>query len=165
MPHSPPSPVRVCFVCLGNICRSPTAEGVLRSLLRRQGLEQRVLVESAGTAGYHIGALPDRRSRSAAAQRGVALESRARQFAQEDWPRLDHVLAMDQANFDALADSASAEARSKLRLFRSFDPAAPTGAEVPDPYHGGPEGFEHVLDLCEAAAEGFVAQLRREHGW
>ena len=159
------APLRVCFVCLGNICRSPTAEGVLRSLLQRHGLSERVVVESAGTADYHVGALPDRRSRAAAAQRGIRLESRARQFTRDDWLRLDHVLAMDQANFDALAASAPVEARAKLRLFRSFDPAAPPGAEVPDPYYGGPEGFEHVLDLCQAAAEGFIAQLRKEHGW
>jgi protein-tyrosine phosphatase len=156
----------VCFVCLGNICRSPTAEGVLRGRLQREGLGDRVRVESAGTADYHVGALPDRRSRAAAAQRGITLESRARQFTRQDWERLDYVLAMDQANFDALAASApSAEARAKLQLFRSFDPASPPGAEVPDPYHGGEEGFEHVLDLCEAAAAGFVDHLRSELGW
>lgn len=166
MPSSSSAPLRVCFVCLGNICRSPTAEGVLRSLLQRHGLAERVLVESAGTANYHLGALPDSRSRAAAAQRGLKLESRARQFARGDWQRLDYVLAMDRANFDALAaDAPSAGALAKLRLFRSFDAAAPPGAEVPDPYHGGPEGFEHVLDLCVAAAEGFIAHLRREHGW
>lgn len=166
MPSRSRSPLRVCFVCLGNICRSPTAEGVLRSLLERSGLSDRVLVESAGTASYHVGALPDRRSRAAAAQRGLQLESRARQFTIEDWQRLDYVLAMDQANFDALvASTPSADARAKLHLFRSFDPAAPPGAEVPDPYYGGPEGFEHVLDLCEAAAEGLIARLRSEHGW
>jgi protein-tyrosine phosphatase len=135
-------------------------------MLERHGLSERVLVESAGTADYHVGALPDRRARAAAAQRGLKLESRARQFTLQDWQRLDYVLAMDQANLEALAASApSASARARLHLFRSFDPAAPSGAEVPDPYYGGPEGFEHVLDLCEAAAEGLIARLRSEHGW
>lgn len=154
----------VCFVCLGNICRSPTAAGVLRGQLREAGLEQKVAVESAGTAGYHVGALPDRRSRAAAQARGLELSSRARQFASADWQRFDYVLAMDQSNFDALAASApSAAARGKLRLFRSFDPAAPPGAEVPDPYYGAAAGFEHVLDVCEAASAGLLAALRRDH--
>ena len=156
--------VSVCFVCLGNICRSPTAEGVFRGLLRAAGLEEKVAVESAGTAGHHLGALPDRRSRAAARARGLELSSRARQFAPQDWQRFDHVLAMDQSNFDALAACApSAVARAKLRLFRSFDPEAPPGAEVADPYYGGPEGFDHVLDVCEAASAGLLAQLRRAH--
>jgi protein-tyrosine phosphatase len=158
------TPVSVCFVCLGNICRSPTAEGVFRGLLRKAGLEQKVTVESAGTAGYHSGALPDRRSRAAARARGLELSSRARQFAEQDWQRFDYVLAMDQENFNVLAASApNAAAHAKLRLFRSFDPEAPPGAEVPDPYHGGAEGFEHVLDLCEAASAGLLAHLREQH--
>jgi protein-tyrosine phosphatase len=157
--------LHVCFVCLGNICRSPTAEGVVRGLLRKAGLEQRVVVESAGTGDWHVGSLPDRRARAAAQQRGIDLVSRARQFTREDWQRLDYVLAMDQANLAALAEAApDASARAKLRLFRSFDPAAPPGAEVPDPYHGGPESFEHVLDLCEAAGAGLIEALRHEHG-
>ena len=160
-----PPVASVCFVCLGNICRSPTAEGVFQGLLRKAGLEERVRVESAGTGGYHIGALPDRRSSAAARARGLELSSRARQFAPEDWQRFDYVLAMDRENFEALAAGApSAAARAKLRLFRSFDPEAPEGAEVPDPYYGGAEGFEHVLDLCEAASAGLLAELRREHG-
>ncbi len=137
----------------------------MRGLLRKAGLERKVVVESAGTGDWHVGALPDRRARAAAQQRGVDLVSRARQFVRADWQRLDYVLAMDQANFDALAEAAPDDAaRAKLRLFRSFDPAAPPGAEVPDPYHGGPEGFEQVLDLCEAAGAGLVEALRREHG-
>lgn len=137
----------------------------MRALLRQAGLERTVVVESAGTGDWHVGALPDRRARAAAQQRGIELVSRARQFVGADWQRLDYVLAMDQANFAALAEAApDAEARGKLRLFRSFDPAAPPGAEVPDPYHGGPEGFEEVLDLCEAAGVGLIEALRREHG-
>jgi protein-tyrosine phosphatase len=136
----------------------------MRGLLARSGLDGRVVVESAGTAGYHTGALPDRRARAAAQARGWDLSSRARQFAPEDWARCDYVLAMDQQNFDDLARSApDARAREKLRLLRSFDPHSPPGAAVPDPYHGGPEGFENVLDLCEAACEGLLAHIRREH--
>jgi len=161
-----PAPaVRVCFVCLGNICRSPTAEGVMRSLLQREGLDVRVLVESAGTAGYHAGELPDRRARAAAKLRGVTLESRARQFRAADFARLDYVLAMDAENERNLKRLApDARARAKVRLLRSFDPASPPGAPVPDPYYGGDDGFEQVLDLCEAACKGLLAHLRCEHG-
>ena len=137
----------------------------MRSLLQRAGLEKRVSVESAGTLGSHQGELADRRSRAAARVRGIELSSRARQFSSVDWERVDYVLAMDRQNFEHLAASApNAAARAKLHLFRDFDPAAPAGAEVPDPYFGGPEGFEHVLDLCQAAAAGLLEQLRRQHG-
>jgi protein-tyrosine phosphatase len=157
--------VSICFVCLGNICRSPTAEGVMRSWVARAGLERQIGIESAGTEGYHVGALPDRRARAAARARGLELTSRARQFTRDDWRRFTYVLAMDRQNLAALTALApDAAARDKLRLFRSFDPDAPEGAEVPDPYYGGPEGFEHVLDLCEAAANGLLAHLRRELG-
>jgi low molecular weight protein-tyrosine phosphatase len=158
-----PPPVRVCFVCLGNICRSPTAEGVMNGLLQRERLDGAVAVESAGTAGYHAGELPDRRARAAAKARGLVLESRARQFLASDFARLDYVVAMDEenlSNLEALAPDAAA--RSKLRLLRSFDPAAPPGAAVPDPYYGGEDGFSHVLDLCEAACSGLIEHLRRE---
>jgi protein-tyrosine phosphatase len=156
-------PISICFVCLGNICRSPTAEGVMRSLVLRAGLQDRIHVESAGTAAYHAGELPDRRSRAAASARGIELSSRARQFVREDWDRFDYVLAMDRANFDELAEAAPQTARAKLSLLLSFNPASRTGAEVPDPYNGGPDGFEEVLDLCEAACAGLLEHLRREH--
>lgn len=137
----------------------------MRSLLVRAGLAEKVHVESAGTAAYHAGELPDRRSRAAAQARGVELSSRARQFTREDWERFDYVLAMDRANFEQLAKQApDAAARAKLSLLLAFHPAAASGAEVPDPYHGGHAGFEEVLDLCEAACQGLLAQLRREHG-
>jgi low molecular weight protein-tyrosine phosphatase len=136
----------------------------MRKLLRHSKLEAQVRVESAGTLGYHQGDPPDRRAQAAARARGVALTSRARQFAPADWKRFDYVVAMDQQNFEDLAASApDAEARAKLWLLRAFDPTAPRGAVVPDPYHGGPDGFEQVLDLCEAACQGLVEHLRREH--
>jgi protein-tyrosine phosphatase len=137
----------------------------MQGLIARAGLQQQIGVESAGTEGYHVGALPDRRARAAARARGLELTSRARQFTRNDWQRFAYVLAMDRQNLAALGALApDAAARNKLRLFRSFDPDAAEGAEVPDPYFGGPEGCEHVLDLCEAAAKGLLAQLRREHG-
>jgi protein-tyrosine phosphatase len=158
-------PVAICFVCLGNICRSPTAEGVMKSLLRREGLSGKLAVESAGTADYHVGERPDPRSRAAARTRGVSLDSRAQQFTRADFERFDWVLAMDQQNLKHLSALAPDErARQKLRLLRSFDPASPPGAAVPDPYHGDADGFEEVLDLCEAACLGLLLHLRHEHG-
>jgi protein-tyrosine phosphatase len=157
-------PISICFVCLGNICRSPTAEGIMRSLVLRSKLQDRIHVESAGTAAYHAGELPDRRSRAAASARRIELSSRARQFTPEDWERFEYVLAMDRENFRELADAApNAAARAKLSLLLSFDPASQPGAEVPDPYQGGHDGFEEVLDLCEAACTGLLEHLRREH--
>ena len=129
----------------------------MKHLIARHGLSDHVHVESAGTAGYHVGDLPDRRSRLAARARGVALESRARQFTQADFRRFDYVLAMDESNHEHLTSLApDSAARAKIRLFRAFDPASPPGAPVPDPYHGGPDGFELVLDLCEAACLGLI---------
>ena len=156
--------VRVCFVCLGNICRSPTAEGVLRHLLEREGLSTRVEVESAGTAAYHAGEPPDRRARAAAARRGIEVSGQARRFRREDWERFDYVLAMDRDNYDDLAELAGAQHLTRLHLCRSFDAESPEGASVPDPYYGGASGFDEVLDLCEAACAGLIAHLRRQHG-
>jgi protein-tyrosine phosphatase len=157
--------VSVCFVCLGNICRSPTAEGVMKTLLRRAGLQGKVAVESAGTADYHVGELPDPRARAAANARGVSLDSRAQQFERADFERFDYVLAMDAENLKNLSALAPNEAaRQRLGLLRAFDPESPEAAAVPDPYHGGADGFEEVLDLCEAACAGLLEHLRREHG-
>ncbi|MBN1606898.1 MAG: low molecular weight phosphotyrosine protein phosphatase [Polyangiaceae bacterium] len=157
--------VSVCFVCLGNICRSPTAEGVMKHLLCASGLEHAVHVDSAGTAGYHVGEPPDRRAQAAARRRGIVLDSRARQFGGDDWHRFDYILAMDQDNYeDLVARAPSKQLAKKVRLLRSFDPSAPKGASVPDPYYGGPKGFDDVLDMCEAAGRGLLAQIRREHG-
>jgi protein-tyrosine phosphatase len=151
-------PPSVLFVCLGNICRSPTAEGVFRDRAARQGLA--VVIDSAGTAAYHTGELPDPRTRKAALARGVELTHRARQVAPSDFERFDWLLAMDRQNHEDLLARAPREHRAKVRLFRSFDPTAPASAEVPDPYYGGPSGFEEVLDQCERAADGLVEFLR-----
>ena len=137
----------------------------MRHLVREAKLDERVLLDSAGTAGYHSGAPPDRRARAAGARRGIEIGGRARQFQRGDWSRFDYVLAMDQSNLDDLtATLPNGEAGSKLHLLRAFDPASPAGAAVPDPYYGGDDGFDEVLDLCLAACRPLLARVRREHG-
>lgn len=160
----PNMPVSVCFVCLGNICRSPTAEGVFLHLVREAGLSDQISVESAGTSAYHIGELPDPRSREYAHRRGYRLESRARQFLAEDLKRFDYVLAMDSTNLRVIRSLIvpGVEVRGHVSLFRDFDATAGSGASVPDPYYGGGTGFEEVLDQCERAAHGLLAVLRAE---
>ena len=157
------SMVRVCFVCLGNICRSPTAEAVMRQLVEQAGLSDDIEVDSAGTGAWHEGEPPDPRSMAAGRRRGFALGGRARQFVPEDWQRFDYVLAMDRSNYDDLAASLPSRAfAGKLRLFRSFDPAAPAGASVPDPYHGT-DGFDLVIDQCIAACGPLLEHIKTEH--
>lgn len=155
--------VRVCFVCLGNICRSPTAEGVMRKFVEDQGLSRRIQVDSAGTAAYHVGERADRRSRQAARRRGVSLESRARQFGIEDFGIQDYVLAMDRKNLETLENLLiDGDFEGRLSLLLDLDPLAKRGSEVPDPYYGGDAGFEEVLDLCESACLGLIEQIRRD---
>jgi protein-tyrosine phosphatase len=156
-------PVRVCFVCMGNICRSPTAHGIFEHLAAARGLAGSVVVESAGTGAWHLGEAPDPRSAEAAARHGVMLRSRARQFCAADFARFDHVLAMDRVNRRALlAMAPDAAARGKVQLLRSFDPAAGRDAEVPDPYYGGAGGFDDVFAICEAACRGLLVQVEAE---
>lgn len=156
--------IRVCFVCLGNICRSPTAEGVMLHLLEQHGLSHAVEVDSAGTAAYHTGSRPDERSLRAASKRGIQLPGRARQFQAEDFARFDYVLALDDSNFADLKRLAKGKHAERLFLLRDFDPAGAKGASVPDPYYGGEDGFETVLDLCHAACTGLIRHLREHHG-
>ncbi len=157
--------VRICFVCLGNICRSPTAEGVMRKLITDRGFDGEIVIDSAGTGAYHAGERADARARQTAAGRGIRLESTARRFERRDFDRFDYVLAMDGDNLCDLLDLAPNDAaRSRVHLFRSFDPDAADGAEVPDPYYGGERGFDDVFDLCEAACRGLLEQIVREHG-
>jgi protein-tyrosine phosphatase len=159
-----PSMLRLCFVCLGNICRSPIGEGVMRHLLREAGLEAQIEVDSAGTAGYHSGEPPDARARAAGKRFGVEVGGRARQFKRQDFESFDYVLAMDRSNFDDLAKlAASPEALRKLHLLRSFDGASPEGASVPDPYYGDDEDFDDVVRICLAACVPLLARLREEH--
>ena len=158
-------PVRICFVCLGNICRSPTAEGVFRHLVAEAGLAAHFEIDSAGTAGYHTGEPPDRRARAAGKRAGIVVDGAARQFGAADFARFDLVIAMDSSNLSELRKFPRAvEAESKLRLLRSFDPAAPADAPVPDPYYGEDAGFDQVLELCRTACQHLLAEIRREHG-
>jgi protein-tyrosine phosphatase len=158
------STVRVCFVCLGNICRSPTAAGVLRHRLAEAGLDHLVEVDSAGTASYHVGDLPDSRARAEARRRGIDIDDLGRQFRAADLDTFDLVLAMDDENVAALLRLAETDDhRGKVRLLRSFDPDAPPGAAVPDPYYGADDGFAEVFDLVDAACQGLIVHLRDEH--
>jgi protein-tyrosine phosphatase len=155
--------VRVLFVCMGNICRSPTAQGVFRKLLDTEGLTDLIEIDSAGTHGYHIGAPPDRRALETAVRRGIDLSDlRARRVAQEDFDYFDYVLAMDQDNYHSLSSICPPGQQHKLMLLMDFAPDLRT-REVPDPYYGGASGFERVLDMVEAAAEGLLADIRRRH--
>ena len=157
--------IRVCFVCLGNICRSPTADGVMVQLVEHAGLSDQILVDSAGTSAHHVGEGADRRSAAVARGRGYALTSRSRQFVPSDWQRFDYVLAMDRSNLRNLQRLPGAHRfEGTLALFRDFDPGSPPGSDTPDPYYGGPDGFDHVLDICERGCQGLLDQIRSEHG-
>jgi len=152
--------IDICFVCLGNICRSPTAEGVMNKLIEERNLQGKITVDSAGTSAYHVGEGADGRSQATAAKRGFHLPSRSRQFTPQDFARFDYVVAMDQSNLNKLLRMApSPEAKGKCVLLRSFDPNSPPNAEVPDPYYGGPNGFERVLDICIAGCKGLLEHL------
>jgi protein-tyrosine phosphatase len=155
--------LKVLFVCMGNVCRSPTAEGVLRHKLRERGLDDRVEVDSAGTHDWHAGRPPDERSQEHAARRGYDLSAlRARQICAADLDRFDLVLVMDDDNFDDLQALLTAPARARIERLLAYSRQEP-GREVPDPYAGGPAGFERVLDLIEDACEGLIEALRERN--
>ncbi len=155
--------VRVLFVCMGNICRSPTAQGVFEYLVERQGLSSLIRIDSAGTHAYHIGERPDERAAQAAMRRGIDLcKQRARRVTENDFLLFDYVLAMDRRNYEDLLAFCPPAHRPKLRLFLEFAPELAED-EVPDPYYGGATGFERVLDLIERAAEGLLAEIRQQH--
>jgi protein-tyrosine phosphatase len=154
--------IAVSFVCMGNICRSPTAEAIMRHLVREAGLEDAIALDSAGTGAWHVGEDRDRRSRAVAKRRGMPIEGPARQFQPGDFQRFDLVLGLDEENARDLRRLApDDEARKKVRLLREFDPKTPKGASVPDPYYGGPDGFEEVFDICLSACQGLLDDLRR----
>ncbi len=155
--------MRILFVCMGNICRSPTAEGVMRRLVEDAGLADRITIESAGTGAWHAGEPPDRRATLAARRRGFALEGAARAVTPEDFRDFDLLIAMDRSNLgDLLAVAPDEDAAEKVRLLREFDPrsAGAPDLDVPDPYYGGDRGFETVLDMVEAACRGLLDDLR-----
>jgi protein-tyrosine phosphatase len=154
--------VRILFVCMGNICRSPTAEGVMRHLLEQEGLAGEIEIDSAGTGAWHAGSPPDRRATAAAKARGIALEGTARQVTEEDFETFDLLLCADAENVAALRALAPPGTEDRVRLLRSFDPAGDGDLDVPDPYYGGDQGFEHVLDQVEAACRGLLDQVRQQ---
>ena len=155
--------IRVLFVCLGNICRSPTAEVVFRHQVEQAGLAEQILIDSAGTHDYHIGDAPDARTQRAAKLRGYDMSRlRGRQVEAGDFHRFDYVLAMDEANLDLLKRLRPRDAQSHLGLFLEFAERH-ADKEVPDPYYGGADGFERALDMVEDAAAGLLRQIRAKH--
>jgi protein-tyrosine phosphatase len=150
---------RILFVCLGNICRSPMAEGVFRRVAEEEGLLDRFEIDSAGLGDWHIGQAPDHRAQKAARSRGVEISDQsARQVVDEDFERFDLLLVMDRSNYAELKARAPHDARAKIRPFLDFAPHVGT-SDVPDPFFGGAEGFDHALDLIEAASRGLLASL------
>jgi low molecular weight protein-tyrosine phosphatase len=153
--------MRLLFVCLGNICRSPTAEGVMRKLVADEGLALQIEIDSAGTGGWHVGEPPDARASAAAREAGVVLEGSARQVSLGDFERFDMILAMDGSNLQALTRLAPDErGAAKVVLLREFDPRGAGDLDVPDPYYGGEDGFERVLELVQAACAGLLEHVR-----
>jgi len=157
-------PVRVLFVCLGNICRSPLAEGLFQRAVERAGLEEKIEVDSAGTGPWHVGQPPDRRMRETATRRGLSLDAlRGRQLGRPDLDHYDLVLAMDRDILhDTLVLDPDGPHGERVRLFREFDPE-PGDYQVPDPYYGGPEGFDHVYDMVERTSEALLAAIRTRY--
>lgn len=167
--------IRICFVCLGNICRSPTAEGVMQHLVDEAGLQDAIELDSAGTGGWHVGERADSRSRRVARSRGIELQSISRKVTAKDFEDFDYLIAMDRKNLEdlkrlrgswKLSDktrphvyTADDPKLARLAMLRTFDATAPDGAEVPDPYYGNGDGFEKVLDICDRACAGLLAHL------
>jgi protein-tyrosine phosphatase len=155
--------VKVLFVCLGNICRSPTAEGVFRNLVRAMNLEQQFEIDSAGTHAYHVGDPPDERAQAACARRGIDISRLSgRRAIASDIEKFDYILAMDRENYENLLKICPAGLESRIRLFMEFAPNRPE-QEVPDPYFGGAGGFDRVLDMIEDASRGLLEDIRRTH--
>ena len=164
--HDRSDRVAILFVCLGNICRSPLAEGVFRHLARERGVEDRFEIDSAGTSSYHEGEPPDLRSAAVARARGVELTGRSRRLLPRDFEHFDYVITMDQEIQESVDRSRSANgARATVQLLRAYDPEADDDLDVPDPYYGGPRGFEHVHDLVERACAALLDNIVRERGW
>lgn len=151
------------MVCMGNICRSPTAHGIFEALVRSEGLEHMIEVDSAGTHAYHVGKPPDPRSQQTAIRRGLDLSAqRARQANRQDFNEFDYILAMDQDNYDNLQTICPSGMEHKLHLFMDFSEGF-SAREVPDPYYGGANGFEDVFDMVDSAAKGLLNTIREKH--
>ena len=157
------SEVRVLFVCMGNICRSPLAHGLFEHRVEEAGLSDRISIDSAGTHAYHVGEKPDPRSQQTAQSHGIDLSSqRARKVTGSDFEKFDYVVAMDRDNHAILSSQCPAEYSHKLKLFLEYAPQL-SETEVPDPYYGGDSGFEHVYQLIDAAADGLMADIRSRY--
>jgi len=155
--------VKILFVCMGNICRSPTAEGVFRKLVVDEGLSHAIEIDSAGTHAYHIGSKPDARSQAAAQKRGIDLNSqRARKVNDLDFEMFDYILPMDRENYSNLIEQCPTHLEKKLQLFLEFASGF-NEMEVPDPYYGGNQGFERVLDMVEEASKGLLWHIKTRH--
>tara|TARA_B100000959_G_scaffold39947_2_gene39135 strand:+ start:4572 stop:5066 length:495 start_codon:yes stop_codon:yes gene_type:complete len=153
--------VKVLFICLGNICRSPTAEGVFRSIVKDAGLSDEIKIDSVGTGSWHVGDPPDRRSQEAAARRGIDIShQRSRQISQDDIAEFDYLVVMDRSNIDNLDHLVPTNMMQKIYLFLEFAPRL-NHSDVPDPYYGGPTGFDVVLDLIEEASKELLAHIRK----
>lgn len=154
------NPFKICFVCLGNICRSPTAEGIFRHFVNKRGLEPYFYIDSAGTSAYHIGERANSKSRQVAEMHGVELLSRARRFEEDDLEEFDLVLAMDHENYDNLIRLDSGKRQDKVKLMRDFDPQ-PGNKAVPDPYYGGLDGFQNVFEVLKRSCEELLNELEK----
>jgi len=153
--------VSILFVCLGNICRSPLAEGVMEDLLAREGLADRVRVDSAGTGAYHVGESPDPRSVDVAERNGIELTGRARQVEPGDLEAFDYVVAMDRSNLRSVEQLG--DGRARIHLLREFDPDSPDDEDVPDPYYGGPGGFDRVYEMVDRSCRRLLERIRADH--
>ena len=156
--------MRICFVCQGNIIRSPLAKNIFLQLAEKKGIEDNYEVDSAGTIAYHAGERPDPRMREVAADRGLVYSGRARQFIRDDFDQFDLVIAMDKENKRSLLSwVVSTEQEDKIRLMREFDPELGANLDVPDPYYGGPDGFISTFDIIKKACEGLMKDLESDH--
>jgi len=158
------SKIRIVFVCLGNICRSPLAEGILKHLVTKKGFDEKITIDSAGTANYHIGERPDPRTIENASKNGVELLSRARQFSEDDFDRFDYIIPMDESNWHNITylENNKSEKKYEILKMRNFDDLA-KNADVPDPYYGGPNGFQDVFDILYRSNHKFLEFLIQTH--
>lgn len=153
-------PKKLLFVCLGNICRSPSAENIMNHLVQEAGLSHEIICDSAGTSGYHIGEPPDRRMQKAGLERGIKLVGRSRKFEHEDFENFDLILAMDRANYrDIVSQDPTGQYRDKVKMICDYCSEF-SDKEVPDPYYGGPSGFIHVIDLLVDACGGLLEEVK-----
>ncbi len=156
--------IKVLFVCLGNICRSPLAEGIFKQLVREEGLEDKIHIDSAGTSGWHIGEPPDPRTIEVAQKNGVPIEHYGKEVAPSDFEKFDYIIAMDDSNLADLERLHGRARHNKAQLFkmRDFDDIG-TGGDVPDPYYGGPDGFDKVFDLLRRSSRNLLEKIKKDH--